>query len=811
MELKDAIYKILDGNCMIFTGSGFSLGATNIKQENSGMLKAYELANYLYDECGYNIQDGNLTNASNLYQKKFGPHKLIELLKQEYTVRSISPDQEYIGSLPWLRIYTTNYDKIVELSYEKNKKYLTPVTLSCRINDYKDKSKLCLHLNGYIERLTPETLNTEFKLTAGSYLADNFSKNEWIEFFKNDLKICDAIFFVGFSMIYDLDIARIVYASQELHNKCFFIVSDNENAVNLDLLKDFGHPCPIGLSGFVDLSRSALSSHISKAKVLMPILCFSRPEIRNTAPQIQDQDRHALLVKGNLNTHILDYSLLFPERYEYFLYRDKLNNVMEDIDNGQSNILVQSDLGNGKTLFLHAVAILLSRKGYEVFFYEKYRTTAEREIETICRQDNKKTVLIFDDYHDVHKLIEIFQRFRSDQILITSERTQIFQTIFDNVEDTIGEYQVYDINRLTPKETTAFNLMLKHYGLWGVWAGRSDEARYKYIQNTCNNHISNVILALLDSSILGKKIKTIVDEIKSRKGFFHALILILISKSFSFRLEIDEVVELLNDKSLNNPSFKTNPVINEFVNFYDDQIIMRSSVFAQYILTKITDPELVIDTLIMIAKSLDTKFRSHSPSRQKFTVIINFRLLQKSINMENSAWKTNIFRYYESIRNLDFCADNPQFWLQYAIAELSDYNYVIAGQFFKTAYSCAENIPGYDTYQIDNHYARFLLENEVEYGNPTTCIKAFDEAHQILITPHKGDELKHYPYRVAQGYYTFYQKFYNQLQQHEKNRFMSSCQKMYDKVLKYLRTPGATRKNHVNKTKDMLEQILVMK
>jgi len=120
MELKDAIYKILDGNCMIFTGSGFSLGATNIKQENSGMLKAYELANYLYDECGYNIQDGNLTNASNLYQKKFGPHKLIELLKQEYTVRSISPDQEYIGSLPWLRIYTTNYDKIVELSYEKN-------------------------------------------------------------------------------------------------------------------------------------------------------------------------------------------------------------------------------------------------------------------------------------------------------------------------------------------------------------------------------------------------------------------------------------------------------------------------------------------------------------------------------------------------------------------------------------------------------------------------------------------------------------------------------------------------------------------
>jgi hypothetical protein len=130
--------------------------------------------------------------------------------------------------------------------------------------------------------------------------------------------------------------------------------------------------------------------------------------------------------------------------------------------------------------------------------------------------------------------------------------------------------------------------------------------------------------------------------------------------------------------------------------------------------------------------------------------------------------------------------------------------------FFDTAYSCADKT-GFDTYQVDNHYARFILENEVEEGNAETCMEAFEEAHRILMTSKRGDELKHYPYRVAQGYYGIYQTFFNNLKPHEKKAFLKGCDEMLQKIDKYLshiRHNAGQPKRDVITTKRKLEEIL---
>jgi hypothetical protein len=162
-------------------------------------------------------------------------------------------------------------------------------------------------------------------------------------------------------------------------------------------------------------------------------------------------------------------------------------------------------------------------------------------------------------------------------------------------------------------------------------------------------------------------------------------------------------------------------------------------------------------------------------------------------------------KYYETIKDLQFCKNNIHFWLQYAIARLSDYNYPVAGAYFEKCYALAKQ-RGYGTYQIDNHYCRFILENEIDSGNISTCMDAFDKAHSILMNTRIGDEKKYYPYKAAGKYEQFYRKFYKELEPHHRKKFINACEEMLKKCQSYINLMGDAP--YVKETKKNLEQIL---
>ncbi|MFK2235035.1 hypothetical protein ACIXMR_12085 [Bacteroides fragilis] len=120
----------------------------------------------------------------------------------------------------------------------------------------------------------------------------------------------------------------------------------------------------------------------------------------------------------------------------------------------------------------------------------------------------------------------------------------------------------------------------------------------------------------------------------------------------------------------------------------------------------------------------------------------------------------------------------------------------------------AKTIKNYDTYKVDNHYCRFILENEIENGNISTCMTAFDYAHSILINTRKGDEKKHYPFRVAGLYDRFYKKFFALLEKHHQKKFLDACDEMHEKCQKYLGMMDAINVKYVYNTKRSLENIL---
>ena len=157
MTTSEIISKIFDGTCMLFLGSGFSFGATNSNPKNSQFKGAGTLANMLLDDAGYPSRTNDLRKASSAYLRRKTPEELIALLTQEFHATSISESHDYIGSHNWFRIYTTNYDNIMELSYNKASKRLMPITLSSPHRKNEDYRQYCVHLNGYIDSLTPLT------------------------------------------------------------------------------------------------------------------------------------------------------------------------------------------------------------------------------------------------------------------------------------------------------------------------------------------------------------------------------------------------------------------------------------------------------------------------------------------------------------------------------------------------------------------------------------------------------------------------------------------------------------------------------
>ena len=169
MDLTTAIKHIIDGDAVIFMGTGGSYGAKNAYGDFPSGTK---LAKQLYNLCDIVPDDENdLQDAAQIYEEKYSAEKLIQEIRTQLTVASFHPAHSVIYSQPWMRYYTTNYDDVALLAAKEKGVDITPVTLSANFKKNYEKEHLCIHVNGHIGKLNEDTLHTEFKLTAESYLS----------------------------------------------------------------------------------------------------------------------------------------------------------------------------------------------------------------------------------------------------------------------------------------------------------------------------------------------------------------------------------------------------------------------------------------------------------------------------------------------------------------------------------------------------------------------------------------------------------------------------------------------------------------
>lgn len=807
MNIDEGINRIFEGNCMLFLGSGFSLGSTNV--EGNNLVSAFDLSKRL-DNMSGGDNEGNLENAADEFVDNLGELKLVGLLRREFTVANYTDYQETIGKCNWTRIYTTNYDDTMEKIALKNGRVLTPVTLSSSLREFQDKSDTVVHLNGSVSNLTSTSLSEEFKLTSSSYLTQSFLKSEWLSLFRYDLKDCDAIFFVGYSLAYDLDIKRLINEDPNIKAKTFFILSENEKMSRLKIIGRFGTPLTIGVEGFAKMISKQFSNYISPViKYKKPLLCFFKFPPKKNRPKIQDNSIWDLFFKGIPDLGILKYSYNFSPDYLYYIHRDYLNKAIELINNGQQNILIHSDLGNGKTLFILGLSQELISLGYDVYLYDHFDVSLNREIEEICKIDNNRVVIIVENYSSNKEFFDILKTYRTNQILVVTDRTVNNDMGYDWLVDMMKtQFFSLDLNLLTENEIEQIIMVFDAYGLWSYLSAKNYFEKKNYIQNDCRKSFRNILLGLLKSPTIISRFNNIIDTIKARNNFYEALVLILISKVFDFNMDLDMLSDAIDDTLTGNQMFKRNQIVKEFIDFESLQIKVKSSVLAEVILDKIVDGSIIKKVMVKTFINFDKK-RQNPNYRRVLRALLSYTNIQRVLNNNDPLYKSVIVEFFEEVRQCTFCQNNPHYWLQYAIVQLDDKEFSLAETFFKNAYSYAAKRDSFDTYQIDNHFARFLLENEIVGGTDDSCMDVFLKAHRILIDTKHDKDTKYYPFRVARNYKPFYERFYKNMSRKNKEIFVHSCEEMLDMIEKYYKVaPAYANRRDVRNAKKQLEMIV---
>lgn len=741
MDLKQAIEKGLDGNSILFVGSGFSRGATNLK--DMPFMTGPELSTYFANRVGLAIPC-ELEDASEAFEEQFGEDELIKELQNGFTAKEVLPFHRQIVRIPWKRIYTTNYDNVVEAACHREGQRVMPITFSSNLYKTPKDDLLCIHLNGYIEKLDRSSIHSELKLTESSYITASLVDTEWAMLFRQDLRLASSVFFVGYSL-YDLDIKRLLAKSDMLSEKCFFYIGPSPDEATRRRARTFGNVITESAECFADTMEEVSKDYIPKTYQEFGTLSLQEYLAPVNTVQIPDSAFWDLLFLGELSDNLIAESMRTGK--SYFLERTRISDVFSLIDQGDRVFVIHSDLGNGKSMFLEGLCIRAIEQGFRVFKINDHGERIEAELEAVATLDGKVMVII-EEYQNFKDEIRVFRSIASDRaVIIMTARNAVHDIVVDDLTISCGIDEVFEIpvDFLDDEEINWFINVLNEYGLWGEQAGDSHYQKARFIKEKCNRQIHALLLKLLSSPDIQDRFAQLTARLRDKGKYYDILLSIFILTTLGHGPTLDILRDIWGVEVMGSLMFRKDPVVNELVNFNTYAVLARSPIAAEHLIRTCFD----LGTIVSILTKMTERFAAGARFNQRyydiFANLMRFRSLQLLLPEEGR--RTAVIHYYESIKNIDKCKFNPLFWLQYAISSLVNNDLDRAKMYFDTAYSIALE-KKWDTFQIDNHFARYLLRQASQDIPVQQAMANFREAKGIIYRQIKN-ERRHYPYRVA--------------------------------------------------------------
>ncbi|HEX3359258.1 MAG TPA: SIR2 family protein [Tepidisphaeraceae bacterium] len=804
MTESEAIALALDGQGVLFLGSGFSLGAKTAKREDGhdDILSAPGFARYLGKAAGIG-EDAGLEDASDEFERLRGPEQLVATIKQHFIAAEVAAFHRTILSIPWKRIYTTNYDNVAELASEDEKKALKPCGARDDFNSLRGGPTLSIHLNGYAPTLQTSDLRRDFKLTEGSYAAATITDTPGVAYFRQDIRMADVVIFLGYGMS-DLDIKRLLAEHPASIAKTLFFVGNNPTAECDRRVRRYGTPIHSTAEEFASAVSTQKTTHVRSASA--DRLRYLAEYVASGPPAtISDSDVINLLLWGKHTTDQIAASMVGGVRY--YQERPELNKILDSISAGKRMVVLHSRLGNGKTLLIEGLKVRLREIGYRVLQARDADPSIQRELEAVARS-GKKVALFFERYSTWLSEIELFWRnCDPSSLVVATDRSHAHDFFSNELEHFCGEDSIVEFacDRMRDNEIRWIVSFLDQYGLWGELAGAKTYVKVKHVETMCLGQWHGVLLEIMKSPDIATRISKITSRLLTIRRDQGPIYAILILAVLGEPATYDVLTDLYDTSTITRRSVEADPAMSELFEVDSYECRVRSAVVANYILAATDDGESIIQTLVHMAE----RFHRLSGVRPLYKKL-SIQLLRVSVVaplFPEKQPKLSILDYYERLRAAIPFQREPQFWLQYAIAALVCKDLERSKTYFETAYSIGESIPNYDTFKIDNHYVRYLMAKAQEVDSVDVFWPMFLESSRIIdrqMRKERGD----FPFKVARDLPLPVNRFKTVLKPPQKRTIIAFARRVHDQI-KAL--PGYRQSNKwVQHCKRSMEEVIVV-
>ncbi len=783
---EEALKLAVEGEAVFLVGSGFSIGAENaIVSEDRHLLVGSELAKELANLTG--MDSGvPLDIVSQEYIDMYGEAQLIDYLKSQYTVDTYAEYYKALARVKKLRVYSTNYDDLIEKVCNDCGNKIKGYSIDADIRKV-NKTKMVMHLNGYIQEVENNMLPESFRLSHMSYNNVKFFDTPWYAYLIDELHSAQVIFIIGLSFSSDIDIRRVV-SDEELKDKIFFVERYDLSDGSRKFLDKYGRVLLCGVQAFLeDLSKIEIDE---KRKKEVYYKTFRKAKRYDNSIKPEDRDVYALLFNGIEKEGM--YKKDANRCYEALVNRDKVIDVIQEIVQGKS-VVIHSDLGNGKSVFVNQIIDLCP----DLEFYYLKQINNQKvlsEIKSFC-EDGKEKVLICDPANIYLDILSKFADFDLKNIrFILVMRSSMYDNYYNSIYDIIDRMSnvqfinPINLDELSDREIELLDKLVLKYGFYGDFAGVSMQRRIEYLKTKCNSRFQNILIYLFESTHIIDRFVENIFNINGNNDLRRILILAFVSGILELGLNTNDYKILLDIQDVERV-IKRNKNCGELVDVERGKIVIKSSIIAKELMmrTEVFTKNEVFDVLISAMKKLDNLYLGSNKYKNAMINLVSCSYLSYVFGYKMESNK--FIEYYEKVKELNFCKNNLFFWEQYAIVCVNLNQFDRAGRYFKTAYSLAKRKGHlFSAYQIDNHYARYLLANQLYYRKKEGSLKVFVEAHRLLNKNSEIDRNKnnrYYKYRVARVYKDYYDAFASKYEQSDKDIFLKRCQEMYYSLLSY--------------------------
>ncbi|MEZ4701964.1 MAG: SIR2 family protein [Rhodothermales bacterium] len=677
---------------ILFLGSGFSSSARNIRGDfmPTGTDLKRRLAKVLnVSESSYDLTTIASEVASN------SDINIYQLMYETFTTLSPSEEQLALLTYPWLRIYTTNYDDIIEHSYRQLQK---PI-YSFSYDENKPRKIFpgsIIHLHGSIRDINEDNVNDHLILNEQSYVRQSFQHSVWYDEFTRDLRFCTNCFFVGYSLA-DYHISALLMQANLIKHKVYFITNKPDN-IFTNRTQDYGTVLPIQLAGFTklldQLPKRTKKLNLNNLKVFKHI----NPYKDNKALSDPTSNEIAnLITYGTFNEHRCMSSL--PEPKYVIPRKEKSNEALLALENAKT-LLVHSKLGNGKTVFLYILAHKLSQQGYMCFRCKESTELLIPELELL--KSYEKIAIFFESYDTAIETIKTIEQHTPQAKYIIEVRTGIQEVRLHEIHDRFPTpISRFDLNQLSTIEKNDFIQVLDKAGLLGRTENRTIEE--------CHD-LREIVVALYNNREIKTKLEKEIEPLLRDR----ITSTIIISSHILRWIGHDSNSAFLrvvtgNDAYAEVAKFKET-ALDIFI-FSENEFRAQSALFSEFMIDNYFQPNDVIQIISsMITEALkrreDRSFRAISSKLMQVSVLK--RILKNHIESESS-----IRSLFNTLQNNNNVNNEPLFWLQYSILMMDIGDLGIAEKFIETAYNRASKKQGFKTYQIDTHALRLFLKAEI--------------------------------------------------------------------------------------------------